>query len=95
MDRRYAVPMFQKHKGNCYSFAAAYYYLVKNIGYNPREVAGLVGHNRRPHGWIEIDIGGRTYIYDTELTMAKRRDGYNYYLFEMTYGNAPFVYAKR
>lgn len=91
----YAVPMFQKHKGNCYSFAAAYYYLVKNIGYNPREVAGLVGHNRRPHGWIEIDIGGRTYIYDTELTMAKRRDGYNYYLFEMTYGNAPFVYAKR
>ncbi len=91
----YAVPMFQKHKGNCYSFAAAYYYLAKNIGYNPREVAGLVGYNRRPHGWIEIDINGRTYIYDTELTMAKRRDGYNYYLFEMTYSNAPFVYAKR
>lgn len=91
----YAVPMFQKHKGNCYSFAAAYYYLAKNIGYNPREVAGLVGHNRRPHGWIEIDIAGNTYIYDTELTMAKRRDGYNYYLFEMTYRNAPFVYSKR
>ena len=91
----YAVPMFQKHKGNCYSFAAAYYYLAKNIGYNPREVAGLVGYNRRPHGWIEIDINGQTYIYDTELTMAKRRDGYNYYLFEMTYRNAPFVYAKR
>ena len=90
----YAVPMFQKHKGNCYSFAAAYYYLAKNIGYNPREVAGLVGHNRRPHGWIEIDIAGTTYIYDTELTMAKRRDGYNYYLFEMTYRNAPFVYSK-
>ena len=68
--------MFQKHKGNCYSFAAAYYYLAKNIGYNPREVAGLVGYNRRPHGWIEIDINGQTYIYDTELTMAKRRDGY-------------------
>ena len=91
----YAVPMFQKHKGNCYSFAAAYYYLAKNIGYNPREVAGLVGYNRRPHGWIEIDINGQTYIYDTELTMAKRRDGYSYYLFEMTYRNAPFVYAKK
>ncbi len=90
----YAVPMFQKHKGNCYSFAAAYYYLTKNIGYDPREVAGLVGHNRSPHGWIEIDIGGRTYIYDTELTMAKRKAGYSYYLFEMTYGNAPFIYAK-
>ncbi len=54
-----------------------------------------MGYNRRPHGWIEIDINGQTYIYDTELTMAKRRDGYNYYLFEMTYRNAPFVYAKQ
>ena len=94
-ETEYAVPMFQNHKGNCYSFAAVYYYLTKNIGYNPRTVAGLVGHNRRPHGWVEIDIGGKTYIYDPELTMAKRAAGYNYYLFEMTTGNAPFIYAKK
>ncbi len=94
-ETEYAIPMFQNHKGNCYSFAAVYYYLTKNIGYNPRAVAGLVGYNRRPHGWVEIDIAGKTYIYDPELTMAKRRDGYNYYLFEMTYDNAPFIYAKK
>ena len=94
-EEEYAVPMFQNHKGNCYSFAAAYYYLAKNIGYDPRTVAGLVGNNRRPHGWVEIDIAGKTYIYDTELTMAKRAAGYSYYLFEMTPGNAPFIYAKK
>lgn len=91
----YAVSMFQTHKGNCYSFAAVYYYLAKNIGYNPTEVAGLVGYNRRPHGWVEISINGKKYIYDTELTMAKRLAGYSYYLFEMTYSNAPFIYAKK
>jgi hypothetical protein len=87
--------MFQTHKGNCYSFASVYYYLAKNIGYNPTEVAGLVGHNRRPHGWVEIKQNGTTYIYDTELTMAKRAAGYHYYLFEMTYSNASFVYSKK
>lgn len=90
----YAVPMFQTHKGNCYSFTAVHYYLIKNIGYNPREIAGLVGNNRRPHGWIELDIDGVTYIYDAELTMAKRAAGQKYDLFEMTYENAPFLYAK-
>lgn len=94
-EESYAVPFFNKGKGNCYSFAAGFYYLAKNIGYNPKVVSGLVGHNRRPHGWVEININGITYIYDTELTMAKRRDGYsNIDLFEMTYRNAAFVYSK-
>ena len=95
MDRRIRGSDVPEAQGQLLQLCGGLLRLVNNIGYNPREVAGLVGHNRRPHGWIEIDIGGRTYIYDTELTMAKRRDGYNYYLFEMTYGNAPFVYAKR
>lgn len=94
-EESYAVPFFEKGKGNCYSFAAGFYYLAKNIGYDPNTVSGLVGHNRRPHGWVEIKINGVAHIYDPELTMAKRRDGYrNMDLFEMTYKNAIFVYAK-
>ncbi len=94
-EERYAIPMLQGRRGNCYSYASVTFFLAKNIGYDPRAVAGYVGHNRAPHGWIELVQNGVTYIYDTELTMAKRLKGYNYYLFKMTYSSAPFIYAKR
>lgn len=94
-EESYAVPFFEKGKGNCYSFAAGFYYLAKNIGYDPNVVSGFVGHNRRPHGWVEINNNGTVYIYDTELTMAKHRDGQpDIDLFEMTYQNATYIYAK-
>lgn len=94
-EEAYAVPFFERGKGNCYSFAAAFYYLAKNIGYDPKAVSGLVGSNRRPHGWVEIQLDGTVYIYDTELTMAKRKAGYSSIdLFEMTYKNAVYIYAK-
>lgn len=94
-EEAYAVPFFENGKGNCYSFAAAFYYLAKNIGYDPKTVSGLVGHNRRPHGWVEIQLDGAARIYDTELTMAKRAAGNSGIdLFEMTYENAVYVYAK-
>ncbi len=70
-------------------------FLWKNIGYNPTAVAGYVGHNRAPHGWIELVHNGVTYIYDTELTMAKRLKGQNIYLYRITYSGAPYIYAKR
>ena len=94
-EERYAVPMLQGRRGNCYSYASVTYFLAKNIGYNPTAVAGYVGHNRAPHGWIELVHNGVTYIYDTELTMAKRLKGQNIYLYRITYSGAPYIYAKR
>lgn len=91
---KYAVPMFQSHRGNCYSYAAVFYYLAKNIGYNPKEAAGFLGRNRQPHGWVEISSGGIPYIYDTELTMMRRLKGYNNYMFHIAYGKSVFIYFK-
>ena len=94
-EEKYAIPMLQGRRGNCYSYASVTFFLAKNIGYDPRAIAGYVGHNRAPHGWIELTQNGVVYIYDTELTMAKRLKGYNYYLYKMTYSSAPFIYAKK
>ena len=43
-EAEYAEPMIDMHKGNCYSFAALYYYLAKQIGYDAQAVIGTVGH---------------------------------------------------
>ena len=93
-EAEYAEPMIDMHKGNCYSFAALYYYLAKQIGYDAQAVIGTVGHNHAPHGWVEIVIDGTTYLFDTEMDMAYRLRGQQYDLFKRTYNNAPFVYVK-
>ena len=93
-EAEYAEPMIDMHKGNCYSFAALYYYLAKQIGYDAHAVIGTVGHNHAPHGWVEIAMDGTTYLFDTEMDMAYRLRGQQYDLFKKTYNNAPFVYVK-
>lgn len=93
-EERYAIPMFQKHKGNCYSYASVFYYLCKNIGYEPKTVAGTVGQRKAPHGWVEIMIDGTTYLYDPELAMANRKTISLDQLFEVTYADTPYVYSK-
>ena len=35
--------------------------------------SGTVGRNRAPHSWVEINMDGKNYIFDTELEMAYRR----------------------
>lgn len=93
-EAEYAEPMIDMHKGNCYSFAALYYYLAKQIGYDAQAVIGTVGHNHAPHGWVEIVMDGTTYLFDTEMDMAYRLRGQQYDLFKRTYDDAPFVYVK-
>ncbi len=88
--------MFQTHRGNCYCFTSVFYYLAKRLGYNARSISGVVGRKRSPHGWVEIDEGGVTYIYDTELEMAYRKKGQTQYdFFRMPYSNVPWPYVKR
>ncbi len=91
---KYALSMLSSHKGNCYCFASAFYELAKNVGYDPREVAGRVCSGRVPHGWVEIDVNGRTYMYDPCMTYTCRRDGENKYIFELRYKRTPFTYVK-
>ncbi len=93
-EAEYAIPMLETNKGNCYSFAALYYYLAKQIGYDAQTAIGTIGHNYAPHGWIEIGMDGTTYLFDAEMEMAYRLKGQYYDIFKKTYHNAPFIYIK-
>lgn len=87
--------MFQTGRGNCYCFAGVFYYLSRQLGYDSRIISGGVGWSYRPHGWVEIDQGGTTYIYDTELEMAYRKKGvYSYDFYHMAYADVPWPYKK-
>ncbi|MBQ3389716.1 MAG: S-layer homology domain-containing protein [Firmicutes bacterium] len=84
-----AVPMYQNRKGNCYSYASAFYYLLKNVGYDPEIVSGYVGKKHSAHGWVQLRKNGTPYVYDPELTMSARKRGdYSTYLYGVTYNNS-------
>lgn len=89
-----ALIMFETRQGNCYCYASVFYYLARQLGYNDRPIAGVVGTRRSPHGWVEIDFGGVTYIFDTELEMAYRLKGAYYNFFQMPYSAVPWPYVK-
>ena len=74
----YAVKGFSEHRGNCYCYAATFYYLAKYLGYNAQYVEGSVtaaAGGYTPHGWVVIN---GSYICDPE---AQDEIGvYNFYM---------------
>ena len=62
-----AYHMFTVHKGNCYCYAAQFYVMAKAIGFDAVIYSGKIDPTQRPHAWVEIEIDGEPYIYDTEL----------------------------
>ena len=90
-----ARTMYTTGLGNCYCYAGAFYYVARQLGYDARIISGTTGYNRAPHGWVEIDFDGVTYIFDTELEMAYRKKGIYYYdFFMMPYTAVPWPYNK-
>lgn len=71
----YANDIFDNGAGNCFSFAAAFAYLAKAVGYEEVYVCNSGGH-----GWAEID--GK--IYDPEWARSRP----NYDLFGLSYDTA-------
>lgn len=59
--------------GNCYCYAALFWYLSRWIGYESAIYNGTVGVRKSPHSWVQIAMDGKSYIFDTELEMAYRR----------------------
>ena len=87
----YSMKAFENHKGNCYSYAGAFYYLAKYLGYDAEYVEGQVtkrGGGYTPHGWVEID--GK-YICDPE-GQAEISPYLNFYM--MPKGNALLNYIR-
>lgn len=65
-----AVTMLSTRRGNCYNYAAAFWALARGLGFDAEAVAGTVGWNNSPHGWVIMYDGGTRVIYDVELEMA-------------------------
>lgn len=74
-----AITMLTTGRGNCYCYAAAFWALARGLGYDATAVAGTVGYDRDPHGWVIMyDEDGTRITYDVELEMAYRYNRHNY-----------------
>ena len=65
-----ALKMFQTGKGNCYNFSGAFWALARGVGFDAVCYSGLVGRDRDPHSWVEIEFDGVPYIFDVETEMS-------------------------
>jgi hypothetical protein len=78
-----AKTMFNKGRGNCYNYAAAFWALARGLGYEARAVSGTCTGSNQSHGWVFIEFDGKDYIFDCEWEMAYRteREIYNMNMF--------------
>ena len=92
-----ALFFLQNNRGNCYSFAGAFMYLARQLGYQAYPISGGVGHDNKDHAWVIIPWeDGKTYMFDVELEYAYRyrySTKRNLNLYKMTTATAPFVYT--
>lgn len=80
---------FDNYKGNCYVYASTFYYMAKLLSYDAHFVVGYVlsgGSRKQNHGWVEIDMNGKTYVFDSEFESSMARRGYQRNGYMFTYG---------
>ena len=90
----YALFFLRNGKGNCYCFSAAYCLLCRNLGLPAYTVVGRALNS--PHGWVEIELDGATYLFDTQLEWRYLHDwgmkGYNF--FKQPYNSTTVAYSR-
>ena len=93
-----AKTMMSSKKGNCYSWAAAFTYLARKVGYPATAIAGesiSEKGNRSIHAWTEITFDGTAYTFDPEIEAVYAANyGINYDLYKKAYGTTPITYIK-
>ncbi len=80
---------FDTYNGNCYVYASTFYYMAKLLDYDAHFVVGYVlsgGSRNQNHGWVEIDMNGKTYVFDSEFENSMARRGYQRNGYMFTYG---------
>ena len=68
----YLVYAYERLRGNCFCYAAPVFWCAKELGYTARLMEYMINFNDdpdelKPHGWVEIDMDGSTYILDPEM----------------------------
>ena len=93
-----AKTMLTDRKGNCYSWAAAFTYLSRKVGYPSNAIAGesiSEKGNRSIHAWTEIEFDGTPYTFDPQIEAVYAANyGINYDLYKKAYGTTPITYVK-
>ena len=93
-----ATDMLKTHKGNCYSWAAGFTYLARQIGFDAQAIPGTgvsPKGSESVHAWTEITIDGTAYTFDPQIeSVYKKRYNENYDLFMKKYGEAVWGYKK-
>ena len=82
----YAIVGFERQAGDCYTKAATFYYMAKELGYDAYYVQGYVpetGGRLADHGWCEIVIDGTVYVFDPSFQQGTGRNGFHF-----TYGSS-------
>ncbi len=93
-----ATDMLKTHRGNCYSWAAAFTYLARQVGFDAQAIAGegvSPKGSKSVHAWTEVEIDGTAYTFDPQIeSVYAKRYGENYDLFMKKYGEAVWGYEK-
>ena len=64
-----ATDMLKTHKGNCYSWAAGFTYLARQVGFDAQAIPGTgvsPKGSESVHAWTEITIDGTAYTFDPQ-----------------------------
>lgn len=90
----YALFFLNNGRGNCYCFSATYCLLCRNLGLQAYTVVGRALNS--PHGWVEIELDGAVYLFDTQLEWRYLHDwgmrGYNF--FKQPYYSTTVAYSR-
>ncbi len=71
---------FTNNYGNCYVMAATFCEMARLLGYDARQMTGLVPSRRGslvPHSWCELNINGQMRVFDPNFTNETGKNGYN------------------
>ena len=74
-----AKAMFETTKGNCYSYAAIFWALSRNLGYETRAISGKCLEDEQPHSWCIINLDGEDYIFDPQWQYNYTERGITYH----------------
>lgn len=90
----YALFFLNNGRGNCYCFSATYCLLCRNLGLQAYTVVGRALNS--PHGWVEIELDGAVYLFDTQLEWRYLHDwgikGMNF--FKQPYYSTTVAYSR-
>lgn len=93
-----ATDMLTTGRGNCYSWASAFTYMARKVGYDARAVVGQgvsPKGSKSVHAWTEITMDGVAYTFDPQIeSVYASRYGEHYDLYMKQYGEAEWGYIE-